>query len=334
MIRIVHYGLGPIGAGIARVAAAREGFEIVGAIDVDPSKVGKDVGDVIGLGRMLGVVVSADAMTVLRLAHPDVVVHATGSHLAQVAPQLQQVIEAGASLVSTCEELSFPFEASPELAADLDRRAKEKGVAVLGTGVNPGFAMDTLPLALTAVSQRVDTVRVRRRQDAAQRRLPLQRKVGAGLTVTEFEARVRDGSVRHVGLPESVYALAHGLGWKVERLEDQIEPVIATTETRSTEIVVAPGRVLGVRQVTRGIVAGRAAITLELEMYLGAENPHDHIVVEGVPSIDVLVNAGTHGDLATAAILVNAIPSLLRARPGLRIMEDLPLVHYRSRDAG
>ena len=334
MTRIVHYGLGPIGAGIARVAAGRADLQIVGAIDVDPSKVGQDVGDVVGLGKKLGILVSADAESVLDSTRPEVVIHATGSHLAQVAPQLRQVIAAGACLVSTCEELSFPFETAPEIAADLDRLAKEHGVALLGTGINPGFAMDTLPLAMTAVSQRVESVHVLRRQDAAQRRLPLQRKVGAGLSVVEFEERVRSGSVRHVGLPESVYALAHGLGWRIERLDDQIEPVIAKQETRSAEIVVARGQVLGVRQVAKGIVDGRPAITLELQMYLGAENPHDRIVVEGVPRIDVAVNEGTHGDLATAAILVNAISSLLRAQPGLRIMEDLPLVHYNGLPKG
>lgn len=330
MIRIVHYGLGPIGAGIARVAAARENLEVVGAIDVDPAKVGKDVGDVIGLGRSLGIEISADAPKVLQSTRPDVVIHATGSHLPGVAPQLRQAIEAGAHVISTCEELSFPFATNADLAAELDRIASQHQVAVLGTGINPGFAMDTLPLALTAVSQRVESIQMMRRQDAARRRLPLQRKVGAGLSEAEFAERARSGTVRHVGLPESAYAIAHGIGWTIQRLDDQIEPVIATKETRSAEIVVAPGQVLGVRQVTRGIVDGEPKITLVLEMYLGAENPHDHVVVEGVPRIDVLVNEGTHGDLATAAILVNAIPSLLRAKPGLRIMEDLPLVHFHT----
>ncbi len=330
MIRVVHYGLGPIGASIARVAAARQDVELVGGIEVDPAKVGRDLGEVIGLDHPLAVRVAADAAATLEATRPDVVIHATGSHLAQVAPQLREAIDAGAFVVSTCEELSYPFETSAEVAADLDRLARERQVALVGTGINPGFAMDTLPLALTAVSQRVELVHVHRRQDAALRRLPLQRKVGAGLTVAQFEERVRDGSVRHVGLPESVYALAHGLGWQIERLEDQIEPVLATEETHSADIVVAPGQVLGVRQVARGIVNGRAAIVLELEMYLGAENPRDHIAVEGVPRIDVSVNEGTHGDLATAAILVNAIPSVLRAEPGLRVMEELPLVHYRG----
>lgn len=330
MIRIVHYGLGPIGAGIARVAASRAGVQIVGAIDVDPNKAGKDLGEVIGLGRSLGVLVSGNAEEVLQRTRPDVVVHATGSHLAQVAPQLRQIIRAGAALVSTCEELSFPFVAAPALATALDRLAREHGVALVGTGINPGFAMDTLPLALTAVSQRVDSIQVLRRQDAARRRLPLQQKVGAGLTVEEFEERVRQGSVRHVGLPESAYALAHGIGWALDRVEEKIEPVVATREVRSSETTVAPGRVLGVRQVAHGIVAGRVVVTLELEMYLAAENPHDHIVIEGVPRVDVVVNEGTHGDLATAAILVNAIPRILQAEPGLRIMEDLPIVHYQQ----
>lgn len=333
MIRVVLFGLGPIGAGIARVAATRSDMQIVGAIDVDPKKVGADAGEVIGLDHQLGVTVSADASATLRLTNPDVVIHATGSHLVDVAPQIRQIVRAGASVVSTCEELSFPFEAAAEVAGELDRLAQANGVAIVGTGINPGFAMDTLPLGLTAVSQQVESIHVVRVQDAARRRLPLQRKVGAGLSTAEFDERVRAGAVRHVGLPESVYAIAHGIGWKVDRLEDEIEPVIAEQETRSADIVVAVGQVLGVRQVTKGVVGDVVRISLELRMYLGAPNPHDQIVVEGIPRIDVSVNEGTHGDLATAAILVNAISSLLRAEAGLRIMEDLPLVHYRTADA-
>jgi 4-hydroxy-tetrahydrodipicolinate reductase len=330
MIRVIAFGLGPIGAGIARVVAARSDMQIVGAVDVDPAKVGRDVGEVLGLERRFDVLVSTDASQVLRTARADVVTHATGSHLKDVAPQLRQIIRAGASVVSTCEELSFPLETSAELAAELDRLAQAEGVALVGTGANPGFAMDTLPLALTAVSQQVESVQVLRVQDAARRRLPLQRKVGAGLSPVEFSEQVRAGSVRHVGLPESVYALAHGIGWKVDRIDDEIEPVIADRETRSAEVVVAPGQVLGIRQVTRGVVGDVARISLELRMYLGAPDPHDHVTIEGVPRIDVSVTEGTHGDLATAAILVNAIPSVLRAEAGLRIMEELPLVHYRQ----
>jgi hypothetical protein len=329
MIRVVLYGLGPIGASIARVVASRTDMTIVGGIDVDPAKIGVDVGEVIGLGRALGVTVSADAPVTLRTTRPDVAIHATGSQFTQVAPQLRQILQAGVNVASTCEELSFPFGTTSELAGELDRIAQAHEVAILGTGINPGFAMDTLPLALTAVSQQVESVRVLRIQDAAQRRLPLQKKVGARLSVAEFNARVEAGTVRHIGLPESVHALASGLGWKVDRIDDQIEPVVAERDINASEDVVIPkGFVLGVRQVTTGFVDDQPKIVLELQMYLGAPQPRDHIVVEGVPRIDVSVNEGTHGDLATAAILVNAIASLLRVEPGLRVMADLPLVHY------
>ncbi len=329
MIRIVLYGLGPIGAGIARVVAARSDMRIVGAIEVNPAKVGTDVGEVIGLGRSLGVVVSADAPATLRSSRPDVAIHATSSHLEQVIPQLRQILKAGVNVVSTCEELSFPLEAAAPIASELNRIAQSHDVAILGTGINPGFAMDTLPLALTAVSQRVDSVRVLRIQDAARRRISLQKKVGAGLSTAEFEERVRNGTVRHIGLPESVHALANGLQWKVDRIEDHLEPVVAEQDTTGPDDLVIPaGGVLGVRQIARGIVDAQPLLVLELQMYLGAPNPHDHIVVEGLPRIEVTVNEGTHGDLATAAILVNAIPSLLRVEPGLRVMSDLPLVHY------
>jgi len=334
MVRVVLFGLGPIGTSIARLAAGRSDLEIVGAIDIDTRKVGKDLGEVLGLGRDVGVAVSDNPRNVLKSSHPDLVLHATGSHLEQVAPQIRHVVEAGAYLVSTCEELSFPFTSNPALSAELDHLAKQHGVAILGTGINPGFAMDALPLSLTAVSQRVDSVRVLRIQDAAVRRLPLQRKVGAGLTVEEFDARVLAGTVRHVGLPESVYAIAAAIGWKVDSLDDDIEPVIAATETKSSEIVVAPGQVLGVKQMTKGIVGGQPLIELELQMYLGAPSPHDHVVIEGQPRVEVTVHEGTHGDLATAAIIVNAIGSILRAEPGLKVMADLPMVHYRRPEVG
>lgn len=334
MIRVVLYGLGPIGAGIARLVAERSDLEIVGAIDTDPAKAGQDVGAVIGLGRDLGVTVSGQAAETLRAAHPDLVLQATGSHLEQVAPQIREILEAGAYVVSTCEELSFPYASAPGLALELDHLARSRQVALLGTGINPGFAMDALPLTLTAVSQRVDSVRVLRIQDAAQRRLPLQKKVGAGLTTEEFSERVTQGTVRHIGLPESVHEIAAAIGWKIDSLDDQIEPVVATAETRTSEFVVPPGHVLGVKQIARGIVGGQPLIQLELHMYLGAPNPHDHVVIEGVPRVEVTVHEGTHGDLATAAIIVNAIGSVMRAEPGLRTMADLPLVHYRRPEAG
>jgi 2,4-diaminopentanoate dehydrogenase len=326
-LRVVCYGLGPIGLGIARLALARQGISVVGAIDVDPQKVGRDLGELLG-AEPAGVTVSGDSAAVLAEARPEVVLHATGSALARVAPQLLEAAEAGASVVSTCEELAYPWTAQPQLAADLDAAARRAGVTLLGTGVNPGYAMDALPLMLTAPCATVRAVRVLRVVDAARRRGPLQRKVGAGLTAEEFHARVRDGSVRHVGLPESLHMLATSLGWTLDGADDLIMPVIADHEVVTEHVRVAAGQVAGVRQVTRGYVGEREVITLELRMYAGAPDPQDTVEIDGDPPVRMTVAGGLHGDVATAAIVVNAAQSVFRAAPGLATMGDLPLVHY------
>jgi 4-hydroxy-tetrahydrodipicolinate reductase len=325
--RVVCYGLGPIGLGIARLALARPGATIVGAIDVDPQKVGRDLGELLG-GAAMGVTISADVAATLGAARPAVVLHATGSALASVAPQLLQIAEAGVNVVSTCEELAYPWTAQPQLAAELDAAARRAGVTLLGTGVNPGYAMDALPLMLTAPCAIVRAVRVLRVVDAGQRRGPLQRKVGAGLTAEQFAAGVRAGTIRHVGLPESLHMLATSLGWQLDRSADTIEPMIAERHIATEFVTVEPGQVAGVRQVARGFVGEREALRLELRMYVGAPDPQDTIEIDGEPPVRMTVAGGLHGDIATAAIVVNAIPSAVRAGPGLASMADAPLVHF------
>lgn len=325
--RIVCCGLGPIGLAIARVAAERPGLQIVGAVDVDPNKIGQDLGVLLG-GAPVGVEVSGELGQTLERTHPEVVLHATGSSLASVASQLRTILRLHAECVSTCEELSYPWTAQPQLAAELDLLARREGVTLLGTGVNPGFAMDALPLMLTAVCSEVRSVRVLRVVDASRRRGPLQRKIGAGLTPEEFAAKVRAGAVRHVGLPESLHMVSTLLGMRLDRSEDIIEPVIATAPIETEVVSVQPGQVAGVRQVARGIVGGREVVTLELRMYVGADDPQDTIDIDGNPPIHMTVPGGFHGDTATAAIAVNAVSSVLRAGPGLASMGDLPLVHY------
>jgi 4-hydroxy-tetrahydrodipicolinate reductase len=325
--RVVCCGLGPIGLAIARVAYQRPGLQIVGAVDVDPQKVGQDLGVLLG-GAPSGVVVTSDLGQTLERVHPEVVLHATGSSLSSVISQLRTILRLHAECVSTCEELSYPWTVQPQLAVELDTLARREGVTLLGTGVNPGFAMDALPLMLTAVCSEVRAVRVLRVVDAARRRGPLQRKVGAGLTPEQFAEKVREGAVRHVGLPESLHMVSTLLGMHLERSEDLIEPVIATQPIMTDIVNVQPGQVAGVRQVARGIANGREVVTLELRMYVGAEDPQDTVEIDGTPPIRMTVPGGFHGDIATAAIAVNAVSSVLRAGPGLASMGDLPLVHY------
>ncbi|MDW8233604.1 MAG: dihydrodipicolinate reductase [Roseiflexaceae bacterium] len=268
-IRVVCYGLGPIGIGIARLACARSGVRVIGAIDIDPQKAGRDLGELLGREAM-GIVVSADAVETLQRVRPDIVLHATQSSLAAVTSQLQECIAAGADVISTCEELAYPWSAHPQLAADLDAAARAAGVTLLGAGVNPGYAMDALPIMLTAACAEVRAVRVLRIVDAAQRREPLQRKIGAGLTTDEFAQRVREGTVRHVGLPESMHMIAAALGWRLDAGDDTIMPVIAERAITTEHVSVEAGQVAGVHQIVRGYIGEREVITLELQMYVGA----------------------------------------------------------------
>ena len=327
-IRVVQYGVGPIGASIVRLMRQKQALVIVGAIDKDPEKAGRDLGELVGAeDAPWGVKVSADPAEVL--SHPvDVVVHTTSSFLTDVSGQLMECLEAGACVVSTCEELSYPFRKHPELAAKLDETARESGVTILGTGVNPGFVMDKLVLGLSAACQRVDHAKAIRIVDAARRRLPLQRKVGAGLTVEEFQKRVTEGTVKHVGLPESVAMLSDGLGLDVDTITETIEPVVATEPLRTDSLEIQAGQVTGIHQVARGMCRGEEKVYLELNMYVGAKDASDTIHLSGEPKLTMVIPGGTHGDLATASITVNAIPALLAAPAGLRTARDLPFCFF------
>ncbi len=327
-IRVLHYGLGPIGIAVARQVAARPGFKIVGGVDIDPAKVGRDVGDVIGANRRLGVKVSADPAKALKAARPDIAVLCTSSSIKAAFPQIEAIVKAKVPIVSTAEELTYPGYTHVRRAKQIDAMARKARVAVLATGVNPGFVMDALPIALSAVCERVDRVVVTRVQDARLRRLPFQQKVGAGLTTEQFQKKVEAGSVRHVGLTESIAMIADTLGWTLERITDDIQPKLAAVTVSSEFLAVDPGYVCGIIQEGVGYRKGEAAIRLLFEAYLGAPDSYDSVEIDGSPRIAMKIAGGIHGDVATASIVVNSIPKVIEARPGLHTMRDMPLPSF------
>jgi 2,4-diaminopentanoate dehydrogenase len=329
-IRVLVYGLGPIGSAVSRQLVARKGFSLVGAVDIDRNKVGLDVGQVIGIDKKLRIRVTNDAIGGITQAVPDVVVMCTTSSLKRALPAIQTVLKLKTPLVSTTEELSYPVGRNRTLAREIDVMAKKAKVAVLGTGVNPGFAMDALPVMLSGACERIERVRVDRVQDARIRRLPFQQKIGAGLTTAQFAAKVKDGSVRHVGLAESITMIATALGWRLDRITDEIAPKVAATAVESELLAVDPGYVCGIVQDGIGYRKGEAVITLHMEAYLGAPESYDAVTIEGSPRITQRVSGGIHGDVATASIAVNAVPQMLRVAPGLRTMIDMPIVSYRA----
>ena len=324
-IRVIQYGIGPIGASIARLMREKQAIEIIGAIDTDPAKAGRDLGELTGAtDAPWGVKISPDAKEMLEQA-ADVVIHSTSSSLPKVMDQLLACLEAESCIVSTCEELAYPSRRYPELAANLDKAAKDWGVALVGTGVNPGFVMDKLLITLAAVSQRIEHAKALRVVDASKRRLPLQKKIGAGMTQEEFLSQVNAGVIKHVGLPESVAMIADSLNLPVDEITETIEPKIATERVQTEYLTVEAGQAAGVHQIARGMGAGKELVYLELQMYVGAKEPADTLALKGHPNISLVIPGGTHGDVATASVVVNSIPVILDAPAGLRTARDLPI---------
>jgi 2,4-diaminopentanoate dehydrogenase len=323
-IRVVQYGLGPIGCAAVRAMLDKNGIQVVGAIDINPEMVGKDLGDVAGAGTKLGVQVSADAAAVFRKSRGQVVVHTTRSFFKDVYTQLEGCVKAGLNVVSSTEELLYPQLKNPALAAKMDRLAKRNGATLLGTGVNPGFVMDTLAVVLTGVCTDVRSIRIVRRVDASTRRMPLQRKVGAGMKEEEFRALVKRGKLGHIGLAESMALMAAGLNWKVT-LKEQIEPMIAETARQTEYFTIAAGEVAGLKHTGAAFVRGKKVIDLDLRMYVGAEDPVDEIEIDGTPPLHLVMKGGVAGDIATVAALVNGVPAVLHGEPGLKTMLDLPV---------
>ena len=326
-VGVVVYGVGAIGSRIARLLLER-GYRIVGAVDVDERKVGRDLGELVGVGR-IGVYVKRGIDEALSEAEAQVAVHCTTSYLRQVYQQILKLVEHGLNVVSTCEELAYPYIVDAELTKKIDSAARGMGVRVLGTGVNPGFMMDTLVLTLTAVCQKVSRVYAARIIDASKRRLPFQRKIGIGLDPQSFVQKVQAGGMGHVGFRQSIHIVADTLGWSLSEVREGLDAVIAEQPVESHGVKVEAGRVAGVKQWAAGFSDGREAIRLEMHAYVGAED-HDIIRIDAVPPINLEIRPGVHGDEATAAMVVNTIPLLLRAPPGLITMNRLPAIPHAT----
>lgn len=316
-ITVAIYGIGPIGAEIARLILTKPWLKLVAAVDIDPAKNGKDLSEIIGVEKKTGV-----AITPMLETKPAVICHSTGSRLADVEKQLLDLLGRGCHVVSTCEELSFPLDRP--IRENLQMAARSANVTLLGTGVNPGFVMDKLPLTLTSVCQDVKEVKITRVVDASKRREPLQRKVGAGMSREEFAGNVKAGKIKHMGLKESLIMVGNGLGVEFDSVSnEEILPMMAEKEIVTQYLSVAAGQVAGVHQFIEG--KGRINVSLDIKMYVGADDPSDQVHITGIPDVSMKIAGGVHGDRATAAMVVNCIPRVVAARPGVLTMDDIPV---------
>ncbi len=327
MARIIIVGLGPLGVKTVRFAVERKRIKIVGAVDINPALVGKDLGTHCGL-KKLGVVISPNLRAALKDTKADCAVLTTVSSVAKLESQVAEAAKCGLDVVSTCEELSFPWHTAPAVSKRIDAACRKHGVTCLGTGVNPGYLMDFLPCILTAVNQNVRKITVQRVQDASVRRIPFQQKIGAALTLTEFRQKQAAGTLRHVGLTESVHMIAHAMNWKLTKVTESLKPVMAATRLTTGYRPIEKGMARGVEQIGRGYVGSREVIKLHFRAAVGEPRSFDRIEIKGQPDMVSEIDGGVNGDVATCAIVLNAVRSTMTASPGLKTMLDVPAVAY------
>lgn len=333
-IQVVQFGLGPIGIESLKLAASHTWLEVVGGVDIDPAKIGRSLGELTGVASLgpAKVFPSLEAFFGA-LGKPDVVLHTAGSSAALSFAQMRPALERGVSVASTCEELIFPALKSPDLTQEFDTLCRSSGARIAGTGVNPGFVMDLLPICLTGVSREVNSIYVERVVNASTRRQPLQAKIGSGQNPANFRKKFASGQAGHAGFRQSVALLAHALGWKLTEIRETCEPVVATCRVVTKFFDVAPGQSLGIHQTCVGLAGPETKIKLDLQMYLDAPQPHDAIVVQGRPELNLVLNGGVAGDDATVAALINIVPRLLAAAPGVRLMTELAVPSWQNPQA-
>lgn len=324
-IKLAQFGLGPIGIETLRTASTKTWADIVGAVDIDPGKVERDLGELTGLPALSKKRVYGSFQELVKAKRPDIVLHTAVSSFETAYLQLEPIVKTGVSVVSSCEELVFPQLRNAALASKLDQLCRRYKARVVGTGVNPGFVMDVLPLCLTGVSLEVDSMHITRVVNASTRREPLQRKIGSGQERGAFAKQLLSGEAGHAGLRESLGLVAHCLGWKLDKVAEIAEPVVAKRPIRTRYFEVRKGQVCGIHQRAEGKINGRVRLTLDIKMYLDAKDPYDAIQIEGNPPLDLVMRGGVAGDQATVAALVNTAPRVLNTRPGLLLMTDLPL---------
>lgn len=329
MLRVLHVGLGPLGQRVVADLIDREVGEVVAACDNSPAVAGQPLEKVVK-GAPRGVRVVESLEHVDDWSDIDCAIVTTASDLRACAPTFRTLLAKGIAVVSTCEELVWPWLRHPELSKELESLAMRFGGRLLGTGVNPGYLMDAVPVFASTVCRRVEAIEVHRYQDATTRRIPFQKKIGATLDAKAFAKGVKDGWLRHVGLGESLHFIAAAMNWAIDDWKETIAPVKAEKAMKCGLGAIKKGDACGVRQVAVGKVGGKVRIKLVFQAAIGQKSPppQDRVLIKGEPDVDLSFNGGVHGDIATSAITINSIHSLRAAPAGLHTMASVPLVRF------
>ncbi|MFW9946111.1 MAG: hypothetical protein ACFFDX_04700 [Candidatus Odinarchaeota archaeon] len=328
---VIQVGLGPMGKIIAKLFLERKNINLKAVIDIDPKFKGMNLGNLLNIEKGKDIIVESDLKTVLSKGNVDVVFIATASSLEKVAPLIKLAVKSRSNVISICEELSYPFQYYPKLSEELDLLAKSKKVTIVGTGINPGYLMDLLPIVITAPCQKVESIKVTRMMNSAKRRESFQRKIGTGLNLETFNEKISKKEITgHVGLIQSINMIIAALGINCDDI-NEFPPKPITAEKEFTTIYgekVPKGYVCGLESKAIAKQNDREIIILNFTAYAGDHEEYDSIEIEGTPNINQKIIGGVHGDLGTAAMVANLIPKVVNAKSGLLTMKDLPIPCY------
>ena len=331
MIKVAVWGTGMMGQGLLGFILDRPNdIELVGAIVTSRAKEGKTVGEL--LGRDCPVMMTTDHSSVLAL-RPDVVCICTQSNLDEITAQVEPSVEAGCNVLCIAERLSYPWASDGLWAERFDALAKEHGVSVLGTGVNPGFVLDALPIMLSSVCLRVERIEASRVNDLSPFGPTVMASQGVGTTVEQFEAGVANGTiVGHIGFRESIGLIANAMGWSVDEIVETREPIVTTVERSTPHVHVAVGDVCGCRHVGRAYSKGELKIQLvhpqQIHPEMEGVDTGDYVKIIGDPNVQVVNSPEIPGGKGTYASTGNYIPLIVAAAPGIRTVVDMPLPRF------
>ena len=332
-VKVIIWGFGAMGSGIAEVLLRKRGVEIVGVCDLHPERAGRSLFELLGVDRAgrRDVVLQSDIHQVLSRGAADVVLLATDSYTRKAFDKIKLIVELGINVISTAEEMAYPKAKEPGLAAELDRLAKANGVSVLGTGINPGLIMDLLVILMTGACTDVEHVRAERVNSLSPFGPAVMEEQGVGISVAEFERESAAGRLAgHVGFNESVNMICDAIGWKLDQpVQQSMAPIVSTVARRTRYAEVKPGHVAGCTMLGFGTVAGKVAVEMvhpqQIEPQLEGTDTGDYVVITGTPNINLCNKPEVPGGIGTIAMCINMIPQVINARPGLHTMIDLPV---------
>ena len=331
-VRVVMWGLGAMGSGIARLLSGRRGVEIAAACDINPRYAGRNLYEALDIpqqGRP-DAPVETDILKALGHGPVDICVIATNSFVKDVYPKVLQVVEQGVNVLTIAEEMAWPWAQSPDMALDMHLMAKKHKVSVLGTGINPGLMMDLLAVCLSGAQTELSHVRCERVNSLSPFGRAVMEEQGIGMTPEDFDRGVKDGSLAgHVGFEESIHMMASAFGWPVDEVRTRMLPIITRVDRRAPHGEAKAGQVAGVNMAGQGIAAGEEKITMvhpqQIEPQLAGVDTGDYITLTGTPPISMAIKPEVNGGLGTIAMACNMLPFVVAARPGLLSMLDLPV---------